>query len=409
MKKQFLKGFGLAVALICSVFLLSGCFREEAPVSDSTQPDITDTGNGTDTSDSDIESDTDTEETSDTESDTDTDTKKGDTSGEDSETEPPVPTSDPVNMNPLTGLETKYDYRAYRPVAIMINNLKKACPQMGVSKADIMYECLVEGGLTRLMMVVADYGSLPVVGSVRSSRDYYLDFAQNHDAIYFHAGGSPQAYTEIKNRSINNVDGVNMYTPDTFYRDAARMKTMGYEHSVMTTGEGIISALNYLKYRTKIKDSFNNPFKFISDGETIKFTGDASHVHIPYSGASIADFVYDKTSETYLRYQFNGVKHIDGATNEQLAFKNIIMIFNPTQAVAGDTSGRIAVTTTGTGDGYYVCNGKYVAIKWSKATRDTPISFTYTDGTQLKLNRGKTFVSIISTSVKSSVSFNYSW
>ena len=60
-----------------------------------------------------------------------------------------------------------------------------------------MYECIVEGGYTRLMMLAMDYENLPVVGSVRSSREYYLDFAANHDAIYIHAGGSEQAYTEI--------------------------------------------------------------------------------------------------------------------------------------------------------------------------------------------------------------------
>lgn len=398
MKKILYTAFVMLLAVTAGLFLFSSCTREATPVAD------TDTET-TPQSETETEAHTTTETESETETETGMDT---DTETE-SETEQEVLSGDPENMNPLTGLETKYDYRPYRPVAIMINNIKISCPQMGVSKADVMYECLVEGGYTRLMMLVSDYGSLPVVGSVRSSRDYYLDFAQNHDAIYFHAGGSPQAYAEIKSRNINNVDGVNMYTPNTFYRDKTRIQTMGYEHSVMTTGEGIVSALQYLKYRTKISDSFSSPFHFLSEGESITYTGDAAHIHIPYSAAQIADFVYDETSETYLRYQFNGIKHIDGATNEQLAFKNIIMIFNPTQLVAGDSSGRLAVTTTGTGDGYYICNGKYIPIKWSKATRSTPITFTHTDGTQLMINRGKTFVSVVSTSVKNAVDFNYSW
>lgn len=393
------------MAVIISASILTGCLKEDVPADDDTQPSVSDSNPEDNTDDeTDINSDTNNGGESST-----ADSTEKETDTTDSGTENTIPSTDPKNINPLTGLEMQKDYSTIRPVAIMINNLKIACPQMGVSKADIMYECLVEGGLTRLMMVVSDYENLPVVGSVRSSRDYYLDFAQNHDAIYFHAGGSPQAYSEIKSRSINNVDGVNMYTPSTFYRDAVRLKTMGYEHSVMTTGEGVVSALNYLKYRTEIKDSFVNPFQFLSAGEKNNFTGDAPHVHIPYSGTSIADFVYDESTGEYLRYQFNGVKHIDGETNEQLSFKNIIMIFNPTKAIPGDTSGRLEVTTSGTGDGYYISDGKYISIKWEKKTRDAPISFSNIDGTQLKLNRGTTFVSIISTSVKNNVSFNYSW
>lgn len=396
------------MSVIISAFILTGCLKEEVPAADDTQPDVSDSNSEDNTDDeTDINSDTNNGGEGSTADSTEKETDTTDSgTGNDM---PSDPNSNPKNANPLTGLEMQKDYSTVRPVAIMINNLKIACPQMGVSKADIMYECLVEGGLTRLMMVVSDYENLPVVGSVRSSRDYYLDFAQNHDAIYFHAGGSPQAYSEIKSRSINNVDGVNMYTPSTFYRDAERLKTMGYEHSVMTTGEGVVSALNYLKYRTEIKDSFVNPFQFLSAGEKINFTGDAPHVHIPYSGTSIADFVYDESTGEYLRYQFNGIKHIDGETNEQLSFKNIIMIFNPTKAIPGDTSGRLEVTTTGTGDGYYVSDGKYIPIKWEKKTRDASISFSHIDGTQLKLNRGTTFISIISTSVKNNISFNYSW
>ena len=114
----------------------------------------------------------------------------------------------------------------------MINNIEVATPQEGVSYADIMYECVVEGWQTRLMMVVSEYESLPVVGSVRSSREYYLDFAANHDAIYIHAGGSQQAYAEIKQRKVDNLDGVNMYIPNMFYRDSWRQQNMGYEHSL---------------------------------------------------------------------------------------------------------------------------------------------------------------------------------
>ena len=111
--------------------------------------------------------------------------------------------------NPLTGMPCSVDYSNSRPMAIMINNIKKATPQAGISNAEIIYECSVEGGITRLMALVCDYANLPEIGSVRSSREYYLDIAQSHDAIYTHCGGSEKAYSEINVRKIDNIDGVN--------------------------------------------------------------------------------------------------------------------------------------------------------------------------------------------------------
>ncbi|MBO5903740.1 MAG: DUF3048 domain-containing protein, partial [Clostridia bacterium] len=141
----------------------------------------------------------------------------------------------PDLINPLTGLESDKDFSTSRPVAVMLNNIRQAIPQHSVSQCDILYECLAEGGITRLMGVFADYESLGVVGSIRSSRHYYIDLAQNHDALYVHAGASDYAYTEIKERKIDNFDGVHMYLPGMFYRDQERLQHMSLEHTLMTT------------------------------------------------------------------------------------------------------------------------------------------------------------------------------
>ena len=75
----------------------------------------------------------------------------------------------PAKINRLTGLAT-LSKEAYgkRPVAIMINNVRAALPQYGVSAADIMFEVIVEGGITRMMAVYGDYTKIPNVCSIRS-------------------------------------------------------------------------------------------------------------------------------------------------------------------------------------------------------------------------------------------------
>ena len=317
------------------------------------------------------------------------------TDTEPAETEPVIVI--PENENPLTGLEASRNFSTERPVAIMLNNLWAALPQHGISQCDILYECLVEGGITRLMAVTYDYENIGVLGSIRSSRHYYLDLAQNYDAIYVHAGGSDQAYLEIKNRGINNLDGVNMYVPDMLYRDQERLKTMSYEHTLMTTGEKIAAGIAYKKYRTELKSELSGKyaFNFVEFGTSRQpADGQATCLWLPYSKYQTACFTYDASSNTYYRFQFEDVPHIDGATGKQIDFTNILVLFCPAVAV-GDSKGHLDITTENTaGEGYYVYGGKYEKITWSKPTEDSPTTYYGADGSELKMNRGKTFISI---------------
>ena len=111
-----------------------------------------------------------------------------------------------LNINPLTGLTLSNDKVNNRPIAIMINNLHSGQPLLGVSEADIMYECPTEGGITRILGVFKDPSSVPAIGSVRSSRPYFISIAKGLDAIYFHLGGSTHAYEILKSGYIDSID-----------------------------------------------------------------------------------------------------------------------------------------------------------------------------------------------------------
>ncbi|MDD4772773.1 MAG: DUF3048 domain-containing protein [Eubacteriales bacterium] len=312
-------------------------------------------------------------------------------------------------INMLTGLPaTKSEYYK-RPAAIMINNIKISCPQIGISQADVIYECLVEGGTTRLLMFMLNYENASEIGSVRSSREYYLDFAANHDAVYVHAGGSNTAYVEIRDRRVDNLDGVNMYLPDAFYRDEWRKVNMGYEHSLMITGPRIAASVKYKKYRTDIKDTYNSPFNFVDyNGKKSEMTGggEARHVIITYNNAHFPQYIYNSKTDTYKRYQFNGVPHIDGANDEQLEFTNVL-ILNLPHSYTGDAYGHVNVDTVGSGDGYYVSGGKYIPIVWTKKSKDIAMMLTNIDGSPLLMNCGKTFVNIVNQSAWNGLTLNY--
>lgn len=320
-----------------------------------------------------------------------------DTSVSDIETSPSeedsVNIGEPEFINPLTGLLSEVDLSNKRPVAIMINNIKKATPQHGITDADILYEVLAEGGITRLLMVVTEYEGLGIIGSVRSTRPYYLDYVLGMDAIIAHAGGSSDAYTKIDTVGVLSLDGVRMNLGNMFYRDEWRKENMGYEHSLMTTGERIVSGIKKKKYSTNHDESFENTMEFVDYGTRVDLDGKAAtHVKLKYSGSQIVDLIYDESTDKYLRYQFNGYAHIDKNNGEQLTFDNIVII--RTEMSVYDTYNRLDVRTTGTGKGYFVAGGEYIEITWSKKDIYAPLIITDKNGNIIEYNRGKTFISI---------------
>ena len=85
----------------------------------------------------------------------------------------------PTGTNPLTGLPIEPEYEQRRPVAVMLNNLKKAQPQLGNSQADIIYEVPAEGGITRMLAVYQSLEDVGSIGSIRSARPYYIEPRRN--------------------------------------------------------------------------------------------------------------------------------------------------------------------------------------------------------------------------------------
>ena len=324
----------------------------------------------------------------------------------------PLPT-EPDFINPLTGLACSENVSKQRPVAMTINNVKIACPQEGVSAADLIYECNAEGGITRLLCFFQNYSSLGQTGSVRSAREYFIDFAQNHDALLFHAGGSEEAYSQIAQRKIDNFDGVRMgYLGDAFYRDTWRWNNMGQEHSLMTKGEGILSALQKKAtatgktIRTELDKDFKSPFNFVKYGSQADLNGtEAKCVYLPFSNYQHPYLKYDSTTNTYKRWQYDQ-PHVDKTNEKQLEFTNIIVLFCY-QSGALDAAGHIKVDCTGTGEDYYITNGQKIDIKYSKLDGDSPMKLYNADGTPLEMNRGKTYVAVMGNSTKDRVELNY--
>ncbi len=309
-----------------------------------------------------------------------------------------VPTG---NVNPLTGLCDGISDQAlsHRPAAIMVNNISSSLPQWGISQADIIYEMLAEGRITRFLALFQDYEKIDRLASIRSARPYYMDIAQSYGAVYIHFGGSVPAYEAIAARSdLIHIDGIKGNWEGTvFFRDPDRRKQMGLEHSVYTTGEYLQTAMEKLTEQGYDLNQTEHPSAFtFSDhlSENAAAGGQsAQKVTVTFSERHKPWFQYDAQSGKYLRFQY-GDPQMDGWLDTQLAVDNVLILRMHTTDIPSDLH-LVDIQTTGTGDGYYFCQGKYVPIVWKKDSYNGPISYFDQVGQPLVVSRGTTFVSVV--------------
>jgi len=324
---------------------------------------------------------------------------------QESEPVPPAVIDDPdpdpepdLPVNPLTGIPTEEDISRHRPFAVMINNIKKANPQLGISKADIIYEILVEGGITRMLAIFQDVSDVGVIGSVRSSRLYYVDIAQSYDAFYVFAGGSPGAYNALSNRDITKFDGVAGPRSEIFYRDSHRRSTMGYEHSLCTTGERIMERMPNYDIRKEHEEGYVRALSFAEDG-TPEGNAPAVDFSVKFGGSSkTTSFKYNKEDHLYYVSQYDK-DYRDGNDDIQVAVTNILILRTSISGIPGDNAGRLDVKTTGQNTGYFICGGKYIEIDWSRDDLTSQFIYSLKDGSELILGQGKTYICIVSNSV----------
>lgn len=278
-----------------------------------------------------------------------------------------------------------------RPLAIMINNHSDARKyHTGLQEAYIVYEIIVEGGYTRLMGIYKDV-NLSKVGSIRSARHYFLDYALENDAIFVHWGWSPQAEVDVTRLGIDNINGLS-YEDVYFYRD--NNLNVAYEHRGFTNSQLLNEAIKKLKYRetTSNKLLLNYSVDEVNLS-TVDAATVANNVSIKYSNLVTTSYIYDATNKVYLR-SVNGDKHADYKTGKQYTAKNIIVYQVDNHNLSNDTKGRQDIENIGNGSGFYITDGYAIPIKWSKKTRFSQTEYFDLDGNVIKVNDGNTFIQI---------------
>ena len=286
-----------------------------------------------------------------------------------------------------------------RPYAVMINNLGAARPyHTGLQDAYLVYEIVVEGGITRYLALFKDKTN-EVVGNVRSARHYYIDYVLENDAYYVHWGWSPQAQSDISSLDIDNLNGLTYGSPYFFRQNISGVNT---EHKAFTNLSELANLVDRLGYRKETNKDLLLNYSATSV-ELPSGATDANEIDIKYSGSSTTNYVYDSDAKVYKQF-VNDKEHTDYETKKQYTVKNIIVYQVGNTTIAGDNKGRQDLDNIGTGEGYFITEGKTIPITWEKDSRSSQTVYRDKSGEEITVNDGNTWIHIVPKSGKISIS-----
>lgn len=286
-----------------------------------------------------------------------------------------------------------------RPFAVVINNTPVAVKvQEGLNKAYIVYEIPTEGSTSRLMALYKDVDENVTIGTIRSVRHNFIDYALESDSILVGYGYS--FYAEHQLNNLHVIDYMNgMIHSKPFWR--SNPERLASEHTAYTNIERMKDfAYNSKKYKKEADGTillkYNAKDVDLSQKEGVM---DANTVTLPY-GNITTKFTYNPETKMYTR-NVNGRDALDHNTKEAFTTKNIIV----EKITYGMTESNYYwdLHTTGSGSGYYITNGKAVPIKWSKSSRNAKTKYTYNDGSEIEVSDGRTYIEVQVTSKSTTI------
>jgi len=318
----------------------------------------------------------------------------------------------PINGEYLTETQ-KSKWEKRRPLGVMIENHKEARPQSGLSSADVIYEAVAEGGITRFLAVFYCQDA-QFIGPVRSARIYFVRLLQGYGnyPLYAHVGGAntpgqADALGEIRDLEWGSYNDLNQFSVPFpyFWRDYERLPNRATEHTVYSSTVKLwqyAASQRGLTNVDKDKQSWDENFvswKFQDDASKSK-RGTTSKISFKFWDSFKSDYsvdwVYNQENNVYKRVN-GGVEYIDKNNGKQLTVKNVIIVFTKeSPANDGYEGGHILYKIVGSGDGLLFQNGQAIKISWQKKDEESSIKFYDENGKEAELVRGLDWIEILS-------------
>lgn len=302
-------------------------------------------------------------------------------------------TSKNAEYMPLTGLVWKEGLsHNQRPVAVMMGNTESALPQCGITSADVIYEMVTEGGITRLMAVYSDPAAIAKAGSVRSTRDQFVQFMLPINAIGVHIGSSIYGTEMLRQYQYATVNGIYLGTL-AFSFDENRNQTKSNVHCWFTDANGIAQGVAQAGIDGN-GGTVNQLFSFLKPDETPRVPPkiDAQNISYRFSGVTDASFTYDAETGSYLKSQYGGVPQMDEATGIQYGADNVFLLAAPVTLKPDGSCTEFDFTK---GEGWYFSRGGGEKIKWQKGNPTDMLKLYSEDGQELSVNCGTSYVAFV--------------
>lgn len=306
-------------------------------------------------------------------------------------------------------------WEKHRPLGIMIENHEEARPQSGLWSADIIYEAVAEGGISRFLAIFyCNNGEQ--VGPVRSARTYFLDFISEYgdSPLYVHVGGANQdgpadALSQIEDYGWAGTNDMNQFSIGfpTFWRDYDRLgHPVATEHTMYSTTEKLLQfAATKRKLAVENEDGVSwtkgfIPYTFKDDAQTSQ-RPPTQKIHLEFwtlDSNYAADWTYEQIANTYKRNS-GGVVHTDFNNKKQLTAKNIVVL-SMIESRANDGyegNQHLLYRTKGTGKATIFMDGKQVIGTWRKDSRTARTLLFDNNGAPIKFNKGTIWFEILPT------------
>jgi len=309
----------------------------------------------------------------------------------------PTPTPEPTPMPynaPLTGVASETEALA-RPIAIMINNFAAARPQSGLTNADVIWEVLAEGGITRLIGIFQSTEALEdTIGPIRSIRPYLIEIGETYGGVLVHAGASTDGYAILQKQKKPYLDEIS--NAGSYYWRSSDRKA---PHNLYSNLSKLREGAEKKGYKTDVTVP---TYTFNELGATAAGEQATSiDIHFTLKNYKVS-YAYDTTTDLYKR-SINDEPHIDKNNDEQLSAKNLVVIGTKHKTL--DNEGRLAVDLTSGGIALLFQKGKVVEAEWVRGN-DNMIRIMK-DGKELPFLPGKTIFHIVPST--SSFDSHVSW
>lgn len=306
----------------------------------------------------------------------------------------PVTPPPPEYRCPLDGSETaSFAATEKRPVIVQVDNAPASRPQSGLSKADIVYEAMAEGDVTRFSAIFA-CREVDSVGPVRSARLINLELVPEYTALLANSGSSRGVSDELEAAALPNINHPSY--PDAYWRVDDRVAP----HDMMTSTAGIRAAAESAGIPATYKVT-SLSFKDDSPAPSV------TNIGVPYSGIVDVAYRYDPGTNSWLR-SISGEPHMDALSGAQIAPKNVIIQYvNISESsVEEDAGGNMGLIfgLKGTGRVQVFRDGQLIEGTWERTGETSVTWYLDANGKPIPLNRGLTFVQLVPVDFQPSIS-----